>query len=82
LRSSFVDFVALGVGTLFFLLIASGVVRFDRLMRAMGANANPLLRGRKYELTEGQNRLVRAFAAFAAIGGIVWLVGLLLAAAA
>lgn len=80
MRSSFIDFLALGASTIFFLLVAFGAVRFDRLMRALGANANPLLRGRKFELTERQNRLLRGFAAFAAIGAITAIVGLLLAA--
>jgi hypothetical protein len=45
-------------------LIAFGVVRFDKRMRALGANAHPFLRGRPYELTERQNNFMRGVAGF------------------
>jgi hypothetical protein len=57
----------LGFGCLL-AVIAVGIVRFDSLMRGLGANANPLLRGRRYELDDGQNRIVRAMAGFCLLG--------------
>lgn len=64
---------SLSAFTFLLLLIALGAMRFDRLMRALGANSNPLLRGRRYELTERPNRIVRSWAGFTAILGVVYL---------
>ena len=69
------DWVSLAVLAVFatlLLVIAFGVVRFDRAMIAL----NPLLRGRRHDLTATQNRIVRIWAAVSAALAVVYLLSI------